>query len=112
MYINMSISKTDIVCTCRKLQSLHRGCYNFKNSFYKNTYEVMKDIAEIKDYGDITSVRKTCIMLNDFYKRETDKELIPFISAEKQRVLDNKKLIKKLAIPTFYKREGKFLVFF
>ena len=105
MYINMSISKTDIVCTCRKLQSLHRGCY-------KNTYEVMKDITEIKEYGDITSVRKTCIMLNDFYKRETDKELIPFISAEKQRVLDNKKLIKKLAIPTFYKREGKFLVFF
>jgi len=106
------MNKTHIVFICRKLQSLHKGCYNFKNSFYKNTMEVMADIEEILPFGDITSVRKTCVMLNDFYKRETDRDLKPFITPDKQKQLDNKKKVKDLSIPTFSKRDGKFLVYF
>ena len=106
------MNKTHIVFICRKLQALHKGCYNFKNSFYKNTFQVIDDINEIIPYGDITSVRKTCVMLNDFYKRETSKDLKPIITPEKQQQLDDKKKVKDLSVPAFSKRNGKFLVFF
>tara|TARA_R110000822_G_scaffold1099_6_gene5044 strand:- start:1391 stop:1711 length:321 start_codon:yes stop_codon:yes gene_type:complete len=106
------MNKTKIVMICRKLQSLHKGCYNFKNSFYKNTFEVMDDINVIIPYGDITSVRKTCVLLNDFYKRETNKDLKCLVSPDTQSILDNKKKVKDLSIPTFQKRTGNFIIYF
>jgi len=108
----MEKKKTNIVFTCRKLQALHKGCYNFKNSPYKNSIEVIKDIEYIIPYGDISSVRKACEALSDFYFIEVNKPLIPKISLEKQKILKQKKELKSFSVPTFNKRNGKFLVYF
>jgi len=111
--MNLSaVEKSHIVFISKKLISFYKGCFNYKNSFYTESLEVIKDINYIREYGDITSVRRACNFLNNFYYDETKEKLTVEISDQKQKQLDEKNKFKKFSEVVLFKQNGKFIVEF
>lgn len=111
--MNLSaVEKSHIVYISKKLISFYKGCFNYKNSFYENSEEVLKDINYIKNYGDITSVRRACKFLENFYFEQTNEKLEVEISDQKQKQLDEKNKFKKFSEVVLVKQHGKFIVEF
>ena len=106
------LEKSKIVFICKKLISFHKGGYNINNSFYKNTDEVLDDLEYISNYGDITSVRRACTFLDNFYFEHKNKKIKINISDEKKTKLLEKEKFKKYSEIVLHKKVGKFIVTF
>jgi len=106
------MNKSQVVLVCKKLKSFHKGYFNYNNGFYKEPIEVIRDLEYIKEYGDISSVRKVCELFKHFYFEWHKVELIPLMSKETIEMLKTKKEIKQFSNPVLQIKRGKVLVEF
>jgi len=68
--------------------------YNLEYSKYDHPKDLQDDLDYVKQFGDIPSVRRACKLMNNDPKF-TCYNFIPYISPQVQKVLDEKKAIKK-----------------
>ena len=84
--------KQVVILTCKKLKHYCNNNYMLGNTEYKTLTQVYKDAKYIVAYGDIPSVRKVCLLLN----QDINKPFIlkPIISTIVQRELEKKHIYK------------------
>ena len=106
------MNKSQVVLVCKKLKSFHKGYFNYNNGFYTEVEEVIRGLDFIKEYGDISSVRKVCALYKVFYFEFKKVELIPLMNKETIEYLKTQKEIKQFSNPVLQITRGKILVKF
>ena len=87
--------KNEIIKKAKKLISYVKcGCI-IENSIYNNFDEIIHDVNDINDYGDISSVRRAIKLIN--YNLNLNIPL--YIDSDKDKELKEKELIKKKSEP-------------
>tara|TARA_R100000951_G_C2652318_1_gene184780 strand:- start:2369 stop:2845 length:477 start_codon:yes stop_codon:yes gene_type:complete len=100
--------KNDIIKKAKKLISYVKcGCI-IENSIYNNFDEIIFDVNDINDYGEISSVRRAVNLIN--YNLNLNIPL--YIDSEKHHELKEKQLIKKKSEPQLLFKSGKYKVRF
>tara|TARA_R110002050_G_scaffold190959_1_gene325673 strand:- start:218 stop:778 length:561 start_codon:yes stop_codon:yes gene_type:complete len=84
--------KQVVILTCKKLKHYCNNNYMLNNTEYKTFTQVYKDAKYIEQYGDIPSVRKVCVLLNNDLNKPF--KLQPIISSIVQKELQKKHLYK------------------
>lgn len=105
----LSIKEKDqVILIAKKLKSYVSCGLDNTKSLYKNTDDAISDAVYIAQYGDISSVRKAVELLNNALNIN-----IPLnISENIQKILEEKKKIKKDSVPRFQIKQGKYYVEF
>tara|TARA_R110002096_G_scaffold413145_2_gene613829 strand:+ start:66 stop:542 length:477 start_codon:yes stop_codon:yes gene_type:complete len=100
--------KNEIILKAKKLISYVKcGCI-IENSIYNNFDEIIFDVNDINDYGEISSVRRAVNLIN--YNLNLNIPL--YIDSEKDIELKEKILIKKKSEPKLLFKSGTYKVKF
>ncbi len=96
--------KNEIILTSKKIISFCRSGCNIKRSHFEDLDEVLSECTRISKYGDISSVRRACRLINQ--NINLDEKIIPTLSQEKEEELKTKEDIKKFSNPTLQIKRG------
>lgn len=100
--------KNEIILTSKKLISFCKSGCNFNRSLFNDYDEVISECNRIAEYGDISSVRRACKLINE----NLHEDIEPKLSDEKKKELEVKENIKKFSNPTLQIKRGKIIVEF
>tara|TARA_R110000772_G_scaffold38768_3_gene91290 strand:- start:908 stop:1234 length:327 start_codon:yes stop_codon:yes gene_type:complete len=107
--MTLSVKKrNEIILNSKKIISYFKNGCNLEKSLFNKQEDILQLINEIKQYGDISSVRRAIKLYNEKYKTDIKYE----ISDEIKYELETKKKIKELSIPTIQVKYGKFILDF
>ena len=87
--------KQNVMLLCKKIIQYCKNDYDLTITDYNNQQELIDDMDYIKQFGDIPSARRCCKLMNEDPKIGGIK-FKPFISAQVQKDLDQKKKTKKV----------------
>ena len=102
--------KHKVIFTCKRLKHFCRNGYNVLCTDYDTIDDVYNDAVFIKPYGDIPSVRKSLIELNNNPNKPYDVD--PVISPYCLRELELKQKLKQSKLFVFEYKVGKFSLTF
>jgi len=87
--------KADVMKICKSIIQYCKNDFDLSFCDYNSQKEIEDDMDYIKQFGDISSVRRCCRLLKDDVKMG-GKKFIPLISPQVQKMLDEKNKIKKI----------------
>ena len=99
--------KHNVIYTCKKIKHFCRNGYNVSFTDYPTIDDVYNDAVYIKPYGDIPSVRKALIELNDNPHKPycIDPVISPYCLRElemRHKLKQSKKIIFKYEVGKFF----------
>lgn len=103
----MSLSvkkKNEVILNSKKIISFCRNGYNINKSLFNDVEEIFTLIDDIKQYGDISSVRRAINLINLKYKNNIE----CIISSEIKEDLEIKQKIKEFSVPSIQIKKGNF----
>jgi hypothetical protein len=87
--------KQNVMIICKKIIQYCKNDFDLTITDYNSQQDLIDDMDFIKQFGDIPSVRRCCKLMNEDPKMGGIK-FKPFISAQIQKDLDQKKKTKKV----------------
>ena len=87
--------KNDVMMICKHIIQYCKNDFDLTITDYNSQQDLIDDMDFIKQFGDIPSVRRCCKLMNEDPKMGGIK-FKPFISAQIQKDLDQKKKTKKV----------------
>jgi len=87
--------KADVMKICKSIIQYCNNDFNLSCCDYNSQKEIEDDMDYIKQFGDISSVRRCCRLLKDDVKM-CGKKFIPLISPQVKKILDEKNKIRKI----------------
>lgn len=87
--------KADVMKICKSIIQYCKNDFDLSCCDYDSQKQIEDDMDYIKQFGDISSVRRCCRLLKDDVKM-CGKKFIPLISPQVQKMLDEKNKIRKI----------------
>lgn len=100
--------KNNIMNICKKIIAYCNDDYNLEDSCYDSLKDIIDDMDYIKQFGDISSVRRACKLMNK--NPLCDNIFNPLISVSVQKELDSKKTSNKEIIEGIIFNKGEFCI--
>jgi len=98
--------KNNIMNICKKIITYCNDDYNLENSCYESLKDIIDDMDYIKQFGDISSVRRVCKLMNK--NPLCDNIFNPLISVSVRKELDSKKTSNKEIVEGLIFNRGEF----
>jgi len=105
----LSVKKrNDVILESKKIISFCKNGYDLKKCLFNSEEEIFNSIDDIKEYGDISSVRRAVKLINEKYKKDIQCK----ISEEVKEELELKKKIKEYSVASLQVKKGNFRLSF